>query len=59
MELVLPVYRGDAASPNAEGLSGERKSLDYGRRMVEGNAASTGGLKKLFHFKELHMSPTS
>jgi ECL1/2/3 zinc binding proteins len=59
MELVLPVYRGDAASPNVEGLSSERKSLDYGRRMVEGNAASTGGLKKLFHFKELQMSPTT
>ena len=52
MELVLPVYR-EASAPTVV----ESKSLDYGRRLVEGNTAQAGGLKKLFHFKELQTNP--
>jgi len=48
VELVLPVYRETAECPRVES-----KSLDYGRRIIEANIASSGGLKKLFHFKEL------
>jgi hypothetical protein len=55
MELVLPVYRGESATSNME----SEKSLDYGRRIVEGNTSSAGGLKKLFNFKELQMSPAT
>ena len=54
VELVLPVYRDTSGSSPAE-----TKSLDYGRRIVEANVASSGGLKKLFHFKELQASPVS
>jgi hypothetical protein len=42
-----------------ERKSFERKSLDYGRRIVESGPTNTGGLKKMFHFKELQMSPAS
>jgi hypothetical protein len=59
MELVLPVYRGETTPPNSDNVPAERKSLDYGRRTVEGSTTSTGGLKKLFHFKELQMSPAT
>jgi len=48
VELVLPVYRETSDCPRVES-----KSLDYGRRIIEANTASSGGLKKLFHFKEL------
>ena len=51
MELVLPVYR-EASAPTVV----ESKSLDYDRRRVEGNTAQAGGLKKLFHFKELQQN---
>ena len=51
---MLPVYRETSDCPRVES-----KSLDYGRRMVEANAASSGGLKKLFHFKELQANPAN
>jgi len=54
VELVLPVYR-----ETSDCLRVESKSLDYGRRIVEGNSASSGGLKKLFHFKELQANPAT
>ena len=57
LELVLPVYRdtsGVAMPPDTT----ESKGLDYGRRKVEGNPASAGGLKKLFNFKELRTDAT-
>jgi hypothetical protein len=48
MELVMPVYKDSCPSPGEGG-----KSLDYGRRIIEGNTPSQGGLKKLFHFAPL------
>ena len=55
VELVLPVYRETSDCTRVES-----KSLDYGRRIVEANAAlSSGGLKKLFHFKELQANPAN
>lgn len=45
MDLVMPVYKDSGAFSREQG-----KSLDYGRRIVEGNTPSQGGLKKLFHF---------
>jgi hypothetical protein len=54
MELVLPVYRETSDCSRSDA-----KSLDYGRRIVEANATSSGGLKKLFHFKELQASPVT
>lgn len=53
LELVLPVYR-ETSMPKAT----KSKSLDYGRRIVNGNSARTGGLKELFHFKEVPTNPT-
>jgi hypothetical protein len=48
----LPVYREENGPAPVE-KTFERKSLDYGRRIVEGGTTNTGGLKKLFHFKEM------
>ena len=56
MELVLPVYRGSPLSPPP--VAGA-KSLNYGRRVVERNTTTSGGLKKLFHFKELQATPAN
>lgn len=54
MDLVLPVYKDPLISPEVT----DSKSLDYGRRIVETTAATnTGGLKKLFNFKELQSGP--
>lgn len=54
MDLVLPVYKDPLISPEVK----DSKSLDYGRRIVETTAATnTGGLKKLFNFKELQSGP--
>jgi len=56
MDLVWPVYREPTSNP----ASSESKTLDYGRRIVQGKATKTsGGLKKLFHFKELQSEPNS
>lgn len=52
MELVLPVYRGTSTA-----AATESKGLDYCRRMVDRSITETGGLKKLFHFKELQTNP--
>jgi len=52
----MPVYR-DTSGPQQPELLERRKSLEYARRTVQGNTPSTGGLKKLFNFKELQMSP--
>ena len=61
VDLVLPVYREEhgPAPMETERKSFERKSLDYGRRIVESGPTNTGGLKRMFHFKELQMSPAS
>jgi ECL1/2/3 zinc binding proteins len=58
VELVLPVYR-ETLSPPPVPITTHSKSLDYGRRTVERNPASTGGLKKLFHFKEMQTNHAS
>jgi len=56
MDLVWPVYREPTSNPT----SSESKTLDYGRRIVQGKSANTsGGLKKLFHFKELQSEPNA
>jgi hypothetical protein len=54
MDLVMPVYPREPESQLEK-----RKSLEYARRSVEGSTVSQGGLKKLFHFKELQTSPPS
>lgn len=46
MDLVMPVYKESCPLNGAE----RDKSLDYGRRIVDGSIPSQGGLKKLFHF---------
>jgi hypothetical protein len=53
----MPLYRDE--SGEFVSLGERRKSLEYARRTVEGQATSTGGLKKLFNFKELQMSPVT
>lgn len=59
LELVLPVYREPTPSTPAPATSG-LKSLDYGRRIVEGHPARRpGGLNKLFHYKELQANSAS
>jgi hypothetical protein len=61
MDLVWPVYREQLSTPTpSEAKSLESKSFDYGRRIVQGKTANTsGGLKKLFHFKELQADPNT
>jgi hypothetical protein len=61
MDLVWPVYREQLTPPTpTEAKSLESKSFDYGRRIVQGKTANTsGGLKKLFHFKELQADPNT
>jgi len=54
MDLVLPVYKDSSPLDGPE----RDKSLDYGRRIVDGNIPSQGGLKKLFHFNS-QMSTSS
>lgn len=54
MDLVWPVYR----KPTSSEAPSESKGLDYGRRIVQGKSTNpSGGLKKLFHFKELQADP--
>ena len=56
MDLVWPVYREPTSDPSPS----ESKTLDYGRRIVQGKTINTsGGLKKLFHFKELQSEPNA
>ena len=55
MDLVMPVYKDNSESQTLE----TRKSLEYARRTVGGSAVSQGGLKKLFNFKEMQMSPAT
>ena len=56
MDLVWPVYREPTTSNPTP--STESKSFDYGRRIVQGKTTNpSGGLKKLFHFKELQAEP--
>jgi len=57
MDLVLPFYKEPTSSTAPEVK--DSKSLEYGRRIVETSITNTntGGLKKLFHFKEVQSGP--
>jgi ECL1/2/3 zinc binding proteins len=56
MDLVWPVYREQLS----KSAPSESKSLDYPRRIVQGDTSDpSGGLKKLFYFKELQADPNA